>query len=240
MVPNRRSGAPAETSIRLVADVAGPGAPAAIAAELAAWVDASTRMRRFVEANGRKIRRKLREARDPETQRDVRAELLVAARLLGDRRIDIGYEVAGQGRGGPDFTVAVRGATQCNVEVTRRRGAADAAGIAEAVLAKLRQLPPSVPNVLVVGLEHPLTAPEINAAMLGVRARADIRDSATLARAGVRDPRGFYDRFLRLAAVIAWAEAADSPLRATAWANPSARIRLDRVALRAITAALAD
>jgi hypothetical protein len=228
-----------ERSVRLVAELAGAGAPGGLAAELLACVDGSAPMRRFVEANATKIRRKLREARDVETQRDLRAELLAAARLLADRRIEIAYEASGTGRAGPDFSVSFRGVIRCNVEVTRRRGAADAAAIGDVVLAKLRQLPPSIPNVLVVAVEQAPREHELNAALVSLRAHVDARDAATLARAGAADPRAFYDRFLRLAAVIAWAETAPPGARAVAWVNPSARIPLDRAAGNAIRAAFA-
>ena len=196
-------------------------------------------MRRFVEANAPKIRRKVREARDPETQRDLRAELLAAARLLADRRFDIVYEAAGAGTGGPDFAVIFRASVRFNLEVTRRRGAAEPAAIAEALVAKLRQLPPSTPNVLVVALDGPLDADEINAAVVALRGRADARDAVTLARAGAADPKSFYDRFLRLAGILAWSESAAPGARAASWANPSARIPLERSAIDAVRAALA-
>jgi hypothetical protein len=239
-VPQPRRAPPSATALRVVDSVAGPGVAPALAQELVAWVDGSARMRRFVEANAPKVRRKLREARELATQRDVRAELLAATRLLGDRRFELAYEATGAGRGGPDFGVTFRAVTRFNVEVTRRRGAADAGGVVEAVLAKLRQLPPSIPNVLVVAVDAPVDGEALGAAMLGLRARADARDAALLARAGVTDPKGFYERFLRLAAVIAWAEAAAPPERATSWTNPSARIVLDRVAIAAVAAALRD
>jgi hypothetical protein len=207
--------------------------------ELLAWVDGSTRMRRFVEANAPKIGRKVREARDQETQRDLRAELLAAARLLADRRFELVYEAAGAGKGGPDFAVTFRASVRFNVEVTRRRGAADPAAVAEAVLAKLRQLPPSIPNVLVIAFDGPLDADEINAAIVALRTLVDARDAATLARAGAADPRAFYDRFLRLAGILAWAESAAPDDRAATWASPSARIPLDRAALNAVRVALA-
>jgi hypothetical protein len=238
-MPQADPGPPSERSVRLVAEVAGVGAPTGLAAELLSWVDESTGMRRFVEANATKIRRKLREARDAETRRDLRAELLAAALLLADRRIELAYEASGAGRAGPDFAVSFRGVTRCNVEVTRRRGAADAAVIGDVVLAKLRQLPPSVPNVLVVAVERAPRDDELTAALLALRAHVDARDAATLARAGAADPRAFYDRFLRLAAVIAWAETAPAGTRAVAWVNPSARIQLDPGAFNTIREALA-
>jgi hypothetical protein len=234
------SGPPPETARRFVAAIVGPGAPAAVSNELAAWVGGSNHMRRFVDANGAKVRRKLREARDVDAQRDVRAELLVAACLLADRRFELAYEAAGASRAGPDFVVTFRGVSRFNVEVTRRRGAADAAAIADAVLAKLRQLPPSVPNVLVVAVERQIDPEEVRAAMAALRARADARDAAVLARAGAAHPKAFYERFLRLAAIVAWAESAPQPEeRAATWLNPSARIALDRAAIAAVTRALA-
>jgi hypothetical protein len=230
---------PAASSLKLVESVAGTTAPAALARELVDWVDATPGMRRFVEANAPKIRRKLREARDAETVRDLRAELLAAALLLADRRIEVAYEAAGAGRGGPDFAVTFRGGTVFNVEVTRRRASADTGHVADAVLTKLRQLPPSVSNVLVVALDRPIDIPAINAAMIALRARADARDVTTLARARAADPRAFYDRYLRLAAVVVWSEASGPDQRVAAWPNPSARIPLDRAALGAVERALA-
>jgi hypothetical protein len=239
-VPRRSATFPSETALRLVADVAGPGAPPALSRELTTWVGGSSRMRAFVDANRSKIRRKLREARDADAQRDVRAELLAAARLLGDRRLELAYEAAGTGRGGPDFAVTFRSVTRFNVEVTRRRGPGDAAAVGDAVLGKLRQLPPSIPNVVVVAVDRPVAADEVRAAVITLRAHADARDPATLGRAGAADPKTFYDRFLRLAAIVAWAEEAPATgERSAAWINPSARIPLDRAAVAAIAAALA-
>ncbi len=231
---------PTGSAVRLVADSLGPGVPPAVATELAGWVTGSTRMRRFVEANAPKIRRKLREARDADSRRDVRAELLAAARLLADRRIELAYEAAGVARGGPDFAITFRGVSRFNLEVTRRRGSADVAGVADALLGKLRQLPPSVPNVLVVAVDQPVAGDELRVAILALRSRVDARDPATLARAGAADPRAFYERFLRLAAVVAWTETTPggTPI-AVPWLNPSARIVLDRAAIAAVTAALA-
>ena len=119
--------------------------------ELAAWVNGSRRFRAFAETHRDKIRKKLRGAVDPDARRDVRAELAVARLLLDDRRIELAFEGYGSGNPGPDFTVLFRGARSFNLEVTRpRRGGA---GAAATILAKLRQLPPSVPNALLVAIE---------------------------------------------------------------------------------------
>ena len=60
----------------------GPGDP--MAEELAGWLSGSARFRTFADAHHDKIRKKFRTATDPEALRDVRAELLVAHRLLAD------------------------------------------------------------------------------------------------------------------------------------------------------------
>jgi len=54
-------------------------------------------------------------------------------------------------------------------------------------------------------------------------------------RRGFNGTRDFYDRFLRLGAVVTWPEGA----AATAWVNRSARIAVPDRALRACLAALA-
>jgi hypothetical protein len=228
---------------RLVAELAdaapAPGLLDGLVDELLARAAGSTRFRAFLEGNRSKVRRKVREARDPDAVLDLRAELLVAARLLDDRRLELAFEATGTGRAGPDFGVTFRGVTRLSVEVTRRRGAGDAGAVVDAVLAKLRQLPPSMPNVVVVAVDRGIAAEDLAAAIRALRARVDARDPLTLTRANAERTRDFYDRFLRLAAVVAWSEAAPPTARAIAWVNPSARIALPRAALAAVVDRLA-
>ena len=117
-----------------------------LAAELVEWLAASPRFRNFAETYRDKIRKKLRNASDAEMRLDVRAELQVARLLLADRRFELAFEAYGSGKSGPDLTVSFRGARSFNLEITRRRGAPDPNGIGATMLAKLRQLPPSLPN----------------------------------------------------------------------------------------------
>lgn len=124
-----------------------------MAEEVAAWLARSRRFRAFAEANREKIRKKLRGATDADARRDVRAELHAAHLMLADRRIELTFEAYGSGKPGPDFTVAYRGARSFNLEVTRVRRTPDAASHGGPLLAKLRQLPPSTPNALVVAIE---------------------------------------------------------------------------------------
>ncbi len=110
--------------------------------------------------------------------------------------------------------------------------------IADAVVTKLRQLPPSIANVLVVVVDRPIAVADVDDAMRTLRARVDARDPETLARVGAADPRDFYERFLRLAGVIAFADEGPDGPRAAVWPNPSANIALDPTTTRAVVRAL--
>jgi hypothetical protein len=216
------------------------GAPAdELADEMTAWLAGSPRFRAFVHANADKIRKKLRGSADPEARRDVRAELRVAQLLLQDQRIELAFEAYGSGKVGPDFTVTIRGERGLNIEVTRLRrppGAADVSGL---LLAKLRQMASSVPNALLVAIDgDSAEALDIAGATRTLRARADRKDEAFFECRGLKGTRGFYERYLRLGAVLIWCEGAVDVARATLWANRSARIAVPERAVRACLACL--
>ena len=201
--------------------------------ELVTWLAGSARFRAFAEVHRDKIRKKLRVAADPEALKDVRAELQAARLLLADRRFELAFEAYGSGKVGPDFTITYRGTTTFNLEVTRLRRVPDATRFGESLLAKLRQLPPNLPNVLVVAIGGD-TAEALDVAVTthGLRASADAKDEAFFARRGFEGPREFYERYLRLAAVIVWCEGATGDARAAMWRNASARISLPERASR--------
>lgn len=204
--------------------------------ELREWLAASTRFRAFAEGHRDKIRKKLRTAADAEALRDVRAELRVAQLLLSDPRFELAFEAYGSGRGGPDFTVTYRGTASFNLEVTRLRRAPSTTALAYGgpLLAKLRQLPPSVPNVVLVAIEgNTASAFDVGAATGALRARADGKDETFFKRRGFEGTREFYERYLRLGAVIVWCEEAAGDARAALWTNRSARIALPERAARA-------
>lgn len=212
----------------------------AVAEELARWLAGSSRFRTFAEAHRDKIRKKLRGAADGDARRDVRAELAVAHALLADRRFELEFEAYGSGKQGPDFTVTLRGERTFNLEVTRPRRAADPAVVGGSLLAKLRQLPPSAPNVVVLAFEGGLAGDiDIAATTSDLRSRTVARDDAFFSRSGFNGARGFHRRYLRLGGVLAWCEAAaDSDDRAAWWANPSARIAVPERAARACLSCL--
>ncbi len=210
----------------------GPGDPTAD--ELTAWLSGSARFRAFAEAHRDKIHKKFRTAADPNALRDVRAELAVARLLLADKRFDLAFEAYGSGKVGPDFTVAFRDARSFNLEVTRLRRLPAGASDGSSLLAKLRQLPPSVPNVVLLAIDGDTAAAlDIDAIVRTLRSRADAKDESFFTKRGLDGSRGFHERFLRLGGVIVWCEAAAVDARAVLWINRSARIALPDQAIRA-------
>jgi hypothetical protein len=221
---------------RLAHELAYPHATS-IVAELSGWLVASPRFERFAREHRDKIRKKLRGARVAPALLDVRGELLLAYRLLADRRFELDFEAYGSGKGGPDFTARFRQGRPLNLEVTRPRRPIDADVVGATVLAKLRQLPPSAPNILVIKVEGPVDAPTdvetaIAEAVRRLRSQADAKDEAALVSWGFSGTRGFYDRFLRLGAVVAWSDDGSAAPRAVAWTNASARIGVPPDVLR--------
>ena len=229
-----RASPPGTLAERLAHDLVDrdPGNP--MADELAGWLVGSPRFRVFADAHRDKIRKKLRGAADTEALRDVRAELIVARLLLADRRIELAFEAYGSGKVGPDFTVTYRGTRKFNLEVTRLRRARVATGNGAPLLAKLRQLPPSVPNAVLVAIEGDTAETlDVAAGVRELRSRADVKDETFFVQRGFEGTHGFYERFLRLSAVLVWCEDAAGDARAALWSNGSARIAMPQKAARA-------
>jgi hypothetical protein len=192
--------------------------------DLRRWLEGSRPFRAFVEAHRDKVRKKIRTASEGDARLDVRAELAAAHALLGDRRIELTYERAGATVGGPDFTLTFRSHLAFNLEVTRWRGGM--AALERQLLAKLRQLPPSVPNALLLFVDGTIDAVPDLEALLGDRR------TAPFASHDVRQ------RLSRLGGVYAWSELGTAGHRATLWRNGSARIALPSAAARAVLLAL--
>jgi hypothetical protein len=207
--------------------------PGDLADELNGWLAGSARFRAFADLHHAKIGKKLRTAADAEAIRDVRAELRAACLLLADPRIELAFEAYGSGKRGPDLTVSYRTRPAFNLEVTRLRRIPGASDFEASLLAKLRQLPPSIPNALLVAIGGDSAgALDVAGAARGLRSRADTKDPELFDGDGFRGPRDFYDRYLRLGGVITWCEAA-ADARTELWLNRSARIPLPERALRA-------
>lgn len=207
--------------------------------ELTRWLGESRRFRSFVEVNRDKIRKKLRGATDTEPHRDVRAELCVAHLLLADRRIELAFEAYGSTKGGPDFTVTFRGERSFNLEVTRRHAGSSTTGAARTLLGKLRQLPPSAANVVLLAVEgEDADAVDVSAAIRMLQARAEAKDEQFFLDRGFDGTREFHRCYQRLGEVLAWREAAEGDGRTTRWTNRSARIVVPELAVRACIASL--
>jgi hypothetical protein len=209
---------------RLVTHLEADALAPELSPELTAWLAGSARFRSFVEQHRDKVRKKLRTAADPESRRDVRAELRAAHLLLGDRRLELAFEAYGAA-GGPDFTITFRGGQRLNLEVSRLRGDPAAADLVGRLSAKLRQLPPSVANALLLAVDGSDAADvDVAGTVRALRTRADAKDEAFIAARGFAGTRDFYERFLRLGAVLTWCESAGGDGRAALWTNRSARI----------------
>ena len=151
--------------------------------------------------------------------------------------MELAFEAYGSGNPGPDFTVTL-GGVRFNLEVTRLRGDPSAAGFG-GLLAKVRQLPPSIANGVILAIDGPdANAYDVASAVAVLRARADAPDDALFTARGFVGTRGFRDRFARLGAAFVFAEAAPGEARAVAWVNSSARIVFPARALRACLACL--
>jgi len=209
--------------------------------ELVGWLAGSPRFRAFADGHRDKIRKKLRTATDAESLRDVRTELQVARLLLLDKRIELAFEAYGSGKVGPDLTVSYRDRRSLNLEVTRLRHPPEEIDFGLPLLAKLRQLPPSAPNAVLVAIEGPIAeALDVEAATRALRSRADAKDEAFFVRRGFEGTRDFYERYLRLGAVLVWCEGATGEERVALWTNRSARIPLPERDIRAVVRCLRE
>jgi hypothetical protein len=101
------------------------------------------------------------------------------------------------------------------------------------LLGKLRQLPPSTPNVvLLAGDGLAISEAEVAAAARVLKARADRRDDPFFARRGFEGARDYHTRWLRLSGVFLRSEV-DGRAHAAFWPNPEARHPLPREAATA-------
>lgn len=200
-----------------------------LAESCAGWMETSPRFAAFMEANRGKIRKKVRLASVGEAGwlGDLRAELEVAALLLRHPSLALEYELYAAGKmRGPDFTVTLKGHTRCNVEVKRLRAAPGTleGRVACAVCEKLRQMPPSIPNLLWISVEDaPTIALDLPVVMKTLLQRVEARDEALLARHRFADRADFFAGWLRLSGVLVRADRA-----ALLWLNSQAKHPLPR------------
>lgn len=196
-------------------------------AEFAGWVRGSRRYRAFAAAYRTKIRAKLKNARHEGSIEDLAAELETAALLLREERFTLEYELyAANKQRGPDFTVTFKTHTPFNVEVRRMRGESVVGGDAETRIARLAgalvdkvgQMPPGMPNLLWLIPEGGLSADDVAAAAAALRRLADRKDEAYFTRRGFESAADYVRRYSRLSGVVL-----RLPGECVVWLNPAAR-----------------
>lgn len=199
--------------------------------DLEAWL-ASRRWEAFALAHRDKIRKKLRETREPAALGDLRAELETAYLLLNEPRFSVVYEPLGRSRGpAPDYAVSFTTSLTLMLEVTRLR---DLERLGEVVAGKLRQLAPGFPNLLLVWLaEGPSSEPDPAAVMQRLKQRAESGDQLLFDRARLDSRTDFFNALGRLSELIVSPLDPAAPLKA--WSNSGAKRPLParvRAALR--------
>lgn len=197
------------------------GAPG-LREQCARWCAASPRFPAFLDQYRDKIRKKLRGSADDEGIRDIGAELFTAACLLTEPRFTLEYETyAASKTRGPDFTLLYKTHIPFTVEVKRIRGQTQPGKWADVLCDKVRQLPPSVMNALMIygELAQQGAAFEAGAGMAQLRANAERKDEAFFTRRGLEGSRDYLRQSLKLSAV--YFRAGGSALGS--WINPQAR-----------------
>lgn len=202
------------------------GRRTALYAEFAGWARGSRRFAAFAADYRGKIRAKLRNVRDEAGLADVRAELEAAALLLRDERFTVEYEkYSAAKQRGPDFTVTFKTHIPFNVEVRRVR-AGEADGDAEAratrlvyvLCDKVKQMPPSIVNLLWLSADGAPAEADLSAATTTLRQLAERKADDFFARRGFDDAADFLTQYRRLSGVVLRQAG-----RNTVWLNPLTR-----------------
>ena len=181
-----------------------------LAVQFAQWVQASPRFRAFAFAYRDKIRKKVRGVTEAEGYLDLRAELAAAFFLTQERRFLVEYETYGVGKQrGPDFSVTYKTHTRFDVEVTRLRGlsgthagaSSEAGKLANTLCVKLKQLPPSMINILFLVADALYSEDDLSNALRLLAERAEHKDDEFFTRRGFLGVRDFHRHYSRLSAI---------------------------------------
>lgn len=203
------------------------GKKSALYAEFEGWVRESRRFKAFAINNNGKIRAKLRNVRDENGVKDVRAELETAAILLRESQFSLEYEkYAAAKQRGPDFTVTFKTHTPFNVEVRRVRAVELDDAEAEAYTGKLmtvlcekvRQMPPSLVNLLWLTAERELSESDLTRAAAALRQLAERKDETFFTRRGYKNAADFLRQYPLLSGIVLHQSGEN-----TIWLNPQAR-----------------
>lgn len=203
------------------------GREPALYPEFEGWARDSRRFRAFAVSYRAKIRAKLKNARDEDSMKDLRAELAIAALLLRDERFTLEYEkYAALKQRGPDFTVTFKTHTPFNVEVRRIRGVELNDGDTEAHIGKLTavlcdkvgQMPPSIVNLLWLVAEREISEADLIRAATALRQLAERKSEEFFTRRGFESAADFLKQYRRLSGIVL-RQSGENAL----WLNPLAR-----------------
>ena len=217
------------------------GQPHLLSGELYQWMVASSRFTAFVETYRDKIRKKIRNTREPESILDLRGELEVACCLLSDRRLAVAYEpYASVKRRGPDFAVTYRENLVFNIEVARMRAEESEVAVHDLprkaerflriLLYKLGQMQPGMPNLLVIHTRKELARSiDLGRLMQEIKTRVEGKDPSFYDISRYASPAAFYKDFLHLSGILLWTAGAQL------WVNKQARPGLAAKVLRLVS-----
>ena len=203
------------------------------------WATENARFAAFLDTYQDKIGKKLRGIRDEAGFFDLLAELDIAYRLLVERSFALIYEpYLADKRRGPDFAVTFKTHMLCNIEARHLQLSSSEPGprLTAIFADKLRQLPPSVPNVLALSGATGITAPQqIQDALQALAALTSQRDGDDINRGerGFASARDLSRHLERLSAVAILA-----PPPAFLWEHPRARHPLAPELRKALARAL--
>ncbi len=187
------------------------GEKPALYIELETWIRESRRYKEFATHYRSKIRAKLKNARDEDGEKDVRAELETAALLLREKSFTLEYEhYAAAKQRGPDFTLTFKTHTPFNVEVRRIRPLELDDDDTEAYIHKLiavvydkvGQMPPSIVNLLWLIAEHDISEADLIEAVMTLRQLAEDKTEEYFTRRGFKSAGDFLKQYRRLSCII--------------------------------------
>jgi len=176
-----------------------------LSTEFEKWVRSSRRYKAFAETYRDKIRKKHRVANSNEQLENLGLELETAYWLLQDNRFEVGYEsLAASQQRSPDFTVTFRTHTHFNVEVTLLAQLSNetvANKLTSVICEKIKQMPPSFINLLVIGSRDIGSDPLI-AATAALRTLIEQKDEAYFTRRGFLNATEFVRQYHRLSGIM--------------------------------------
>ncbi|MCC7449438.1 MAG: hypothetical protein IT324_18610 [Anaerolineae bacterium] len=187
------------------------GATPAFYPEFEGWLRSSRRFKAFAMRYRGKLRAKLKNVRDENGMKDLRAELDTAVLLLREERFTLDYETyAASKQRGPDFTVTFKTHTPFNVEVRRIRSvelddkdSETPTGKLMAVLCdKVGQMPPGIVNLLWLVAERAITLTDLNDAGTTLRQLVERKAEDFFARRGFESAAHFHRQYRQLSGVV--------------------------------------